>query len=559
MRHIILGLFFLVTTTITAQKINNGIGDTIHAIHYDIILNEINTNNQTIEGITRITLTPLVDALQTIPLQLKDLDVDLVTIDNESHSFTHENEILRIQLPEPIDTDDTITTEITYNGKPFHESWGGFHFSGDYAFNLGVGFESIPHNLGKTWFPCIDDFTDRATYDFFVTVENSKKAICGGTLIDTTDGGNGTKTWHWQMAHPIPTYLASVAVGDYLLYADEYIGLEDTIPIQIYVRPAQIDKVAGSFIHLKEIIQWYEDRFGPYPFSRVGYTGTAIGAMEHATNIAYPHSAINGNTGSESLYTHELAHMWFGDMVTCSSAEDMWLNEGWATFCEISYLEDIYSYEDFIAMMRHEHREVLRRTHKVDGGYYPLNNIPQEYTYGSHAYDKGGSVTNTLRGYLGDSIFFDAMTAYLKHFEYTSVSSEDMRDFLTDYTGINMTSFFDAWIMTPGTPHFSIDSTRVTEGNAQFMVDIWLNQKYKGADYLAQDNILEVTFVDEYFKMSTDTIHFSGKTGHAVKYLDFNPLEVFLDLFEKIGDATTDNYRFFTNLKNSRFQTPIHV
>ncbi len=191
MRYIILGLFFLITTTITAQKINNGIGDTIHAIHYDIILNEINTNNQTIEGITRITLTPLVDALQTIPLQLKDLDVDLVTIDNESHSFTHENEILRIQLPEPIDTDDTITMEITYNGKPFHESWGGFHFSGDYAFNLGVGFESIPHNLGKTWFPCIDDFTDRATYDFFVTVENSKKAICGGTLIDTTDG------WKW--------------------------------------------------------------------------------------------------------------------------------------------------------------------------------------------------------------------------------------------------------------------------------------------------------------------------------------------------------------------------
>ncbi len=329
--------------------------------------------------------------------------------------------------------------------------------------------------------------------------------------------------------------------------------MEDTIPIQIYVRPVQIDKVAGSFIHLKEIIQWYEDRFGPYPFSRVGYTGTAIGAMEHATNIAYPHSAINGNTGSESLYTHELAHMWFGDMVTCSSAEDMWLNEGWATFCEISYLEDIYSYEDFIAMMRHEHREVLRRTHKVDGGYYPLNNIPQEYTYGSHAYDKGGSVTNTLRGYLGDSIFFDAMTAYLKHFEYTSVSSEDMRDFLTDYTGINMTSFFDAWIMTPGTPHFSIDSTRVTEGNAQFMVDIWLNQKYKGADYLAQDNILEVTFVDESFKMSTDTIHFSGKTGHAVKYLDFNPLEVFLDLFEKIGDATTDNYRFFNEPEEFTF------
>ena len=553
MRYIILGLVFILTIQLNAQRTMNGIGDTIHAIHYEIVLNDINTNNQTIEGSTKITLTPLIEGIQSIPLELKDLTVDMVIIDDLPYPFSHENEIIRIELPVPLSIDDTITAEISYHGKPFHESWGGFHFSGDYAFNLGVGFVSIPHNLGKTWFPCIDDFTDRATYDFLVTVESDKKAICGGTLIDTKDNGNGTKTWHWQMKHPIPTYLASVAIGEYLLYEDEYYGIEDTIPIQIYTRPSQIDKVEGSFVHLKEILQWYETRFGPYPFSRVGYTGTAIGAMEHATNIAYPHSAINGNTGSESLYTHELAHMWFGDQVTCSSAEDMWLNEGWATFCEISYLEDIYSYEDFIAAMRHEHREVLRKTHKVDGGYYALNNIPQEYTYGSHAYDKGGSVTNTLKGYLGDSIFFNAMTAYLNHFAFTSVSSEDMRDFLTDHTGIDMTSFFDAWVMTPGTPHFSIDSTKITEGDTQYMIDIWLKQKYKGAEFLAKDNILEITFVDDNFRFTTDTIHFSGKTGHAVKYINFEPKSIMLDLFEKIGDATTDNYRFFTQPEEYTF------
>lgn len=543
---IILCLFMFLANLVAAQYPGNQIGDTIHAVHYDIHLEDINTEDKTIAGFTEIKIVPLMNDLQYIPLEIKDLIIDSVFINGTKHNYIHEGEILRIPIARKSQIGDTLPVTVFYHGTPFHESWGGFHFSGDYAFNLGVGFESIPHNLGKTWFPCIDDFTDRATYDFYITVNNELKAICGGTLLDTISHENGTKTWHWKLSHPIPTYLASVAIGEYELYSDEYTGLENTIPIHIYTRPTEIDKVEGSFVHLKEILQWYEERFGPYPFSRVGYTGTAIGAMEHATNIAYPHFSINGNTQYESLYTHELAHMWFGDMVTCSSAEDMWLNEGWATFCALYYLNDLYSYEEFINNMRHEHREVLRTTHKKDGGYYALNNIPQEYTYGSHAYDKGGSVTNTLRGYLGDELFFASMTAYLDHFRYQSVSSENMRDFLTDYTGINMTPFFDAWVMTPGTPHFSIDSIRITEGDASYMVDIWLKQKYKGADFFADNNILEVNFVDHNYMVHSDTVHFSGETGHSVKYLNFEPKTVFLDLFEKIGDATTDYYRFFT-------------
>jgi hypothetical protein len=138
------------------------------------------------------------------------------------------------------------------------------------------------------------------------------------------------------------------------------------------------------------------------------------------------------------------------------------------------------------------------------------------------------------------------MTAYLDEFAYQSVSSKDMRDFLTNYTGIDMNSFFDAWVFTPGTPHFSIDSTKTTENSGNFDVDIFLKQKYKGADFLANDNILEVSFVDEHFNFFTDTVHFSGKTGHSVKTVNFNPSLVLMDAFEKTGDATTDNFHFFT-------------
>ena len=147
---------------------------------------------------------------------------------------------------------------------------------------------------------------------------------------------------------------------------------------------------------------------------------------------------------------------------------------------------------------------------------------------------------HTIREQLLPTLYEDILVIH-----WQSVSSYDMRDFISDHTGIDMTGFFDAWVFTPGTPHFSIDSTRVTEGDASFLVDIFFKQKFKGSDFLADDNVLEVSFVDEHFIFHTDTIHFSGETGHSIKYLSFKPEAIFLDAVEKINDATTDNYRLF--------------
>lgn len=536
-----------------SQNRNIGIGDTIDAIHYTINLEDVNTENLTIYGCTEIEITPLVSNLDYIALELLQLTVDSAFVNQSEATFNHIGDRVTINLTEPISETDTVMVNIYYHGQPFSEAWGGFHFSGDYAFNLGVGFESIPHNLGKAWFPCIDNFTDRAEYDLFATVATGLTATGGGLLIDTINNGNNTTTWHWNLPRKIPTYLASVAVGDYVEYQDEYIGIENTIPISIFTKPSNAGNVEGSFVNLHAILEFFESHFGAYPFEKVGYTGTATGAMEHASNIAYPHFAINGGTSYESLYTHELSHMWFGNKVTCSTAEDMWLNEGWATFCELYYLEGLYSYDQFITEMRDMHKGVLQRGHNIDGGYWALNNIPQEYTYGNTAYDKGGTVVNTLRNYLGDTVFFDAITAYLNtdSIAYHSVSSYVLRDFLTDYTGVDMTPFFDAWVMTPGSPHFSIDSMLVADDGSGYVVDVWLKQKYKGFDYLANSNIIEVTFMNEDFVSYTDTIHFSGKFGHSVKYISYEnmllePVVAFLDMYEKVNDATIDNYKYFT-------------
>ena len=541
-------LFLSILFVVISLKAQN-IGDSLHAVQYNIHLNEINLQDKTIEGFTTVTIVPMSDEVSGLSLQLIQLEVDSVFINGENNSFTHEDGVITIPLTESISPGDTIEATVYYHGQPFHENWGGFHFAGDYAFNLGVGFVSIPHNLGKAWFPCIDDFTDRATYDLFARVENTRKAIGGGLLVETTDNGDGSSTWHWRLDQNIPTYLESLMVGDYILVEDEYYGIEDTLPINIYSRPQDTADVAGSFVNLKEITLFFENHFGAYPFDRIGFTGTATGAMEHATNVSYPYSGFTGNTSQEWWYTHELSHMWFGDQVTCATAEEMWMNEGWATFCQIFYLEGLYSHEDFLLSMRDKHKEVLQKTHIVDNGYYALNNVPQEITYGSTSYDKGATVVNAMRTYLGEEIFYNAITAYLQNFAYQSISSEQMRDFLTDYTGVDMTGFFDTWVFTPGTPHYSIDSTKYSEGQ----LDIWVKQKFKGYDYIGDQNIVQIAYLKDDFELVFDTLVFSGKTGHSIKQPGFEPLAVLVDPAERMMDATIDNYHIFNEAQEYIF------
>lgn len=520
------------------------ISDTLDAISYTIYLNEFDFANHEITAQTDIELSSKIDGLNQINLELQDLIVDAVSVDGEIISnFTHDGMILNIPLINPVNLGESILVSVDYHGEPFHEGWGGFHWSGEYCFNLGVGFESIPHNLGKTWFPCIDDFQDRAYYTIYATVDAGKDAVCGGLLEEIIDNGNGTNTYKWVLGQSIPTYLASVAVGDYARWTNTYNGINEDVPIEIWVKPNDSSDVDGSFQNLNEILSIYEDKFGPYRFDRVGYVGTSIGAMEHACNIAYPHSSINGGLGSESLLAHELAHMWFGDNVTCASAEDMWINEGWATFMDGIYQEFLYSRAQYLGFIRQKHKEVLHLCHTPSGAgyFFPLNQIPQNETYNSlAAYDRGAIMAHTLRGYLGDEVFFDAMANFNEAYKYNFASSEDMRDFLTTYTGTDMTGWFDNWVFHAGTPHFSIDSMVVdqTTGNAD--VTVYIRQKRHGPEFIGNGNIVELTFMDSNWNQVTESILFDGQYGSATFSLPIVPVAVYVDLNELMCDATTD-------------------
>jgi aminopeptidase N len=518
----------------------SAVADTLDVLHYSIFLTEINFAAQSIQGVSTAILCPKI-ALSNFTLELKALVVDSVYVDGvKLTSFWQENEFLHIQTGQNYLPEDTVEIQTWYGGQPFHEDWGGFHFSGSYAFNLGVGFDSDPHNLGKAWFPCVDDFQDRATYAVSVRLPEALTAICGGLLDSVTDENDGNKIWHWNYIHPIPTYLVSVVAGDYALNSDTFHGQQADVPITIYTKPVDSAKVAISFQHLKQILANFENRFGPYPFERVGYTGTAIGAMEHVSNIAYPNQTITPNLTYEYLQAHELSHMWFGNKVTCASAGDMWLNEGWGTFCQYFFKYDLYNPEIYRQEMNDNHYDILKEAHLTDGSYLALVNVPTEYTYGTTVYDKGATVVHTMMNYLGQDVFFPAVRAYLDQFAYNDASTTDLRDFLSNYTGVNMNGFFGNWIETPGTPHYSIDSMNITPNGNQFNVELSVKQKHKGFVFTGTGNIFEVTYYGANWQSFTDTVHLDGTTGKSTKTIDFEPVVVFCDVNDKTLDATTD-------------------
>jgi len=523
-----------------------------NVINYTINLEITDFAGASVSGSTVLQFSADGNNLGVISLDLLALDIDsIVSDDFDVISYTYNDTLIEITPSVEITPTDTFYMAVYYHGHPVIDpsGWGGFYFTADRAFNLGVGFEDVPHNYGRVWFPCVDNFTDRATYNCNITVLENHMAICGGELLNVTEVENGKHTYQWFLSDEIPTYLASVAVGNYSLVEHTYHGIEGDIPVELYVYPTSVGNVAGTFINLDTIISIFEHKFGPYRWQRVGYVAVPFnsGAMEHATNIALPTFAITGNTSYQDLIAHEFAHHWFGDLITCSTAADMWINEGWATYSESIFREFLFGRINMLNYRRDYHSEVLRYAHIEDGGFLSLNAIPIDKTYCTTAYEKGASVAHALRGYLGDELFFNAITALLEEYRFNAISSEQMRDFLTNYTGVDLTDWFDGWVFSPGFPHYSIDSVTTVTNSKSYDVTVYVKQKLRGKTEFINSNRVPITFIDENFNDTTCWVYFDGETGNASFQLTFNPVFSFCDYYETISDATIDQHMFLKN------------
>lgn len=521
----------------------NSRSDTIDILNYTINLDITDISGKSIKGNCEVKLAPKLNAVSELNLDLLQLTVDSVLMNDSLLGYSYNDTLLKISFPTAINIGDTETVVVYYHGNPQGDAsgWGGFYFQSGYAYNLGVGFEANPHTYGRVWFPCFDNFVERSTYTFNIITDSLNKAFCNGELTNETSNGDGTKTCTWVMNETMPTYLASVAVGPYTTLKQTYDGIEDTIPIEIGLLASDTTKFKTSFINLNGALNAFETHYGPYRWNRVGYVLVPFnsGAMEHATNIAYPKSFANGTLSYETLYAHELSHHWWGDLVTCQTAEDMWINEGMATFSEFLFTEAIYGQEAYTEMMNDNHEYVIHYLHYTEDSYKAISGVGHDYTYSDHVYLKGADVAHTLRGYLGDSLFFGGITAFLNTYQFSDVSSYTLRDFLTSYTGVDLTSFFDNWVFNPGFPHFSVDSFSVIPNGNLYNVTVYVKQKLDGAPTYYTNVPLDFTFKDASWDSYTLSLEVSGAVDSFTVPLSFNPTYIGIDLSDKISDAIT--------------------
>ena len=534
-------LVLLLSLTLLVSFVNAQTpGENIDVRHYEIHVWDFNFTNRTLQGETFIDFTATAST-NTVVLELKSLTVTDVASDFYSvESFSQEGDFLTITFDEPMQVGENITLDVRYGGSTFSETWGGVEWWGsDRVYSLGVGFESQPHNLGKTWFPCVDNFTDKATYDLIITTTNDKKAICGGNLVETFDNGDGTSTWHWNTPQEISTYHISFVVGDFVVWEDVYHGLERDIPIEVYTTPGLSGNVAGSFAHIHEIVSFLEENLGPYPFNRIGYISTSKGCMEHTDNIALATSVISGNTAYEEYLAHELSHMWSGNLVTCEEAGDMWLNEGFAQFWGAFYETGVYDEATFQSTMSGMVNSAVGWCNSPSH-WMPLNNMPLNMTYDSDAiYNRGAVIVNTMMNYMGRENILSAMRQYFQQYAYQTATSELLCEALTQYSGIDMHEFFNTYVYSSGMPHLYASITSVEPVGSQFEVTLDLRYQHIGDSHIGQSNRYDLTFIGPDFQLVTEQVTWDGLHGTVAVTLDFEPLGLVNDFNNNWLDGRT--------------------
>ena len=512
------------------------------------------THGDDIEGHCTIKAVPRQAGADQFPLHLKALTVDSVSSPQGPLSFVQAGDDLIITLNAPLGLTDTVVLTVHYGGDPIIDpsGFGGFYTSGPVAYNLGVAFTHQPHSYGRAWFPCVDNFIERNNYDFLVRSPAGRNAWCNGHLIADSIAGDGTNWRHWRIDETMPAYLASVASSDYTVVRDTFPSISGTaIPVDLVARPPDTTNMKNSFLHLPDAFALFEQWFGAYRWNKVGYVLTPQGAMEHSTSIHYPQFIASGTLQYESTMAHELAHQWFGDLVTCSRAEEMYINEGFAEYLSYLFIEQVSGTPQYMTTVRNNHRKMLQEAHMKDEGWWALADVPQAWTYGEHSYNKGADVLHTLRNYLGDDLFQQGLTSFLDQYAFQDVNTDQLRDHLTASTGVEMADFFADWVLQPGWAAFEVDSFTVDPTplpGGLYATEVFVQQKQRGPAAPYHNVPLTVTCMDAMGNSWTSATPFmvGGDMDIISTTLPFVPEHILLNADERISLAVTRDHDIFT-------------
>ncbi len=499
--------------------------------HYELNL-KMDVQQQQIIGHVSVLAEVVDQPIDRIELNLlSNMIVDSAYFENEPTNFYHSNDILKIALDREYQPGEKVRVTTFYHGHPRQTGFGAFGFDSRGGQPM-IWSLSQPYGA-RNWWPCKDFPSDKAdSADIIITVPEGLIVASNGLLREETEH-DGLKTYWWHESYPIVTYLISVAIHPYHVYSDYYKYSDtDSMEVQFYIFPDHIDYLRDAYAKTVGMIEIFSEIYGPYPFldEKYGHAEFLGGAnMEHQTISSM-------RSRRETTIAHELAHQWWGDMITCDNFYHIWINEGFATYSEALYLERKYGKNEFW-------EEVNSNKHYGPGTIY-VQDLDEIFHYG-RSYQKGSWVLHMLRHVVGDSTFFQILKTYYndERFRYSTATTEDFQEICETVSGMDLDKFFHQWIYEEYFPRYSYAWNWVQNGS-DYNIQLDIEQTQENYIFWMPIDITITTASSETTFVVVDSL--KNQRFHFT--LNQQPQQVELDKFnwilkqvqEPINNATFD-------------------
>ncbi|MBU0764329.1 MAG: T9SS type A sorting domain-containing protein [Bacteroidetes bacterium] len=425
--------------------------------NYDITFYHIDltaTNSSTyIEGNVTVCARVQATELDTFVIELHNaLNVDSILFNGAVISYDHLNNLVLIAPAQPLLQDEDIAVQIFYHGTPVD----GLHHGAQYPYSYPYATYSLSEPFhAMEWFPCKQDLSDKADSVYvFITTDDNLMAGSNGILTDIVTLPDNKLRFEWRSFHPIVFYLISFSVSEYVehnFYAHPS-GCPDSVLVQNLVSctdPGFLEDIDET----ASLIELFSGLYGIYPFhdEKYGHCQAPLpGGMEHQTMTTVGYFSF-------WLIAHELGHQWFGDYVTCATWQDIWINEGFASYTEYLAHQNLTSQTNADDWMLNAHD--LAMTQPQGSVYIPIEDADDEARIFSYAlsYKKGASLLHMIRFELdNDSLFFLTLHEFLQNHANDIATGDDFRESLEYVSGMDFTAFFDQWYYGQGFPTFDL-------------------------------------------------------------------------------------------------------
>jgi aminopeptidase N len=407
-------------------------------------------------------INPVCDGIETLTLDAVNLQIDSVQVDGVTQGFDYDGERLHVRLTTPTQANQPIALRIEYHVE---QPQRGLYFiapTKDYPHKPVQVWTQGEDEDSRYWFPCFDYPGQLATSEIRLRVPKPYMAISNGELIETQDEGDA-KIYHWSQTQVHPTYLMTIAVGDFAELRDEWQG----VPVTYYVekgREADAERTMGK---TPEMIEFFSQAFGyayPFPkYAQVCVEDFIFGGMENTSTTLLTdrclldERAALDNRAAEALVAHELAHQWFGDLVVIKHWSHAWIKEGMATYSEVLWTNNQYGAEEAAYYRLNETRNYLSE----DASRYRRPIVTHIYReaielYDRHLYEKGACVYHMIRSVLGDELFFKAIHTFVQDNAHKTVETVDLLRAIDKATGRNLQFLFDQFVFRGGHPDYKV-------------------------------------------------------------------------------------------------------